>query len=112
MLALARYTLKGPYHAAAVVAVLAIMSVFLPLVAGNPLLGAVLAVVLTYTAGSLVGLIILTQGIQSGLKAIVVAVLAVTARSSVCFKGAWIGHFNRSGAMVAGSIISSNIKSE
>lgn len=78
MLALARYTLKGPYHASAVVGVLAIGAVFFPLVSGTPLLAALVAMLLTYMSASLVGLIILTQGIQSGIKAIIVAVLGIT----------------------------------
>ena len=91
MLALARYTLKGPYYAAGVVAVLAILSVFFPLISGSPFLGALLAMVLTYTAGSLVGLIILTQGVQSGLKAIVVSVLVVTAVAAVVLQAPGLG---------------------
>ncbi|NNE63885.1 MAG: hypothetical protein HKN34_07380, partial [Gammaproteobacteria bacterium] len=83
--------LKGPYYAAGVVAVLAILSVFFPLVSGSPFLGALLAMVLTYTAGSLVGLIILTQGVQSGLKAIVVSVLVVTVVAAVVLKAPGLG---------------------
>ena len=78
LLALARYTLKGPYHASAVVGILAIAAVFFPLVSGTPMLGALVAMVLTYLSASLVGLVILTQGIQSGFKAIIVAVLGIT----------------------------------
>ena len=91
MLALARYTLKGPYYAAGVVAVLAILSVFFPLVSGSPFLGALVAMLLTYTAGSLVGLIILTQGVQSGLKAIIVSVLVVTAVAAVVLQAPGLG---------------------
>lgn len=91
MLALARYTLKGPYYAAVVVAVLAMLAVFFPLVSGNPMLGAMVAMLLTYTAGSLVGLIILTQGIQSGLKAIVVSILAITAVAAVVIQAPGLG---------------------
>ncbi len=91
MLALARYTLKGPYYAAAIVALLAILSVFIPLASGNPMLGAIVAMLLTYTAGSLVGLIILTQGIQSGLKAIVVSILGITAVSAIFLKAPQLG---------------------
>ncbi len=91
MLALARYTLKGPYYAAGVVAVLAILSVFFPLVSGNPMLGAVVAMLLTYTAGALVGLIILTQGIQSGLKAIVVSILGITAVATLVLQAPGLG---------------------
>lgn len=91
MLALAKYTLKGPYYAAGVVAVLAILSVFFPLISGSPFLGALGAMLLTYTAGSLVGLIILTQGVQSGLKAIIVSVLVVTAVAAVVLKAPGLG---------------------
>ena len=91
MLALAKYTLKGPYYAAAVVGVLAILSVFIPLVSGTPMLGAVVAMLLTYTAGSLVGLVILTQGIQSGLKAIVVSILGITAVAAALLQAPGLG---------------------
>ena len=91
MLTLARYTLKGPYHAAAVVAVLAILSVFAPLGMGAPLLGAMLAMFLTYSAGSLVGLIILTQGVKSGLKAILASVLAITAVAAIVIQAPELG---------------------
>ena len=91
MLALARYTLKGPYHAAAVVGLLAIMAVFFPLLSANPLLGALVAMLLTYMAGALVGLIILTQGVQSGLKAIVASVLGITLVTTVVLQTPELG---------------------
>ncbi len=91
MLALARYTLKGPYHAAAVVAVMAILSVLLPLVSGNPLLGALLGMVLTYMAGALVGLVILTQGVQSGIKAIIASVLGITLVTTIVLQAPEFG---------------------
>lgn len=90
MLALARYTLKGPYYAAAVVGVLAILSVFLPLVSSNAM-GAIVAMSLTFVSGSLVGLIILTQGIQSGLKAIIVSILGITTVAAVVLKAPALG---------------------
>ncbi len=90
MLALARYTLKGPYYAAAVVAVLAILSVFIPLVSSN-IMGALVAMLLTFVSGGLVGLIILTQGIQSGLKAIVASILGITAIAAVVLKAPALG---------------------
>jgi hypothetical protein len=65
--------------------------VFFPLVSGSPFLGALVAMLLTYTAGSLVGLIILTQGIQSGLKAIVVSVLVVTAFAAIVLQAPGLG---------------------
>lgn len=91
MLALARYTLKGPYHASAVVGILAIVAVFFPLFSGSPLLGALIAMLLTYMSASLVGLIILTQGIQSGIKAIIVAVLGITLVTTVVLEAPGLG---------------------
>ena len=41
MLALARLTLKGPYQAAAVVGMLAVLAVFIPPMAPNTVLGLV-----------------------------------------------------------------------
>ena len=41
---------------------------FFPLLGPNPMLGALVAMAFTYMAGALVGLIILTQGVQSRLK--------------------------------------------
>ncbi len=91
MLALARYTLKGPYHAAAVVGILAITAVFFPLLSANPMLGALVAMAFTYMAGALVGLIILTQGVQSGLKAIVASVLGITLVTTVVLQTPELG---------------------
>ncbi len=91
MLALAKYTLKGPYHASAVVGVLAIVAVFFPLVSGASLLGTLVAMVLTYMSATLVGLIILTQGIQSGLKAIVVSILGITLVATIVLKAPELG---------------------
>ncbi|MCP4187796.1 MAG: hypothetical protein GY763_09380 [Gammaproteobacteria bacterium] len=78
MLALARYTLKGPYQAAAVVGALAVLAVFFPLLSGAALLGAMVAMFLTFISAALVGLIILTQGVQSGMKAILVSIAGIT----------------------------------
>ena len=91
MLALARYTLKGPYHAAAVVGILAITAVFFPLLGPNPMLGALVAMAFTYMAGALVGLIILTQGVQSGLKAIIASVLGITLVTTVVLRTPELG---------------------
>jgi hypothetical protein len=74
MLALARFTLKGPYQAAAVVGLLAMLAVFIPPMAPNAALGTLAASVCMLLSCSLVGLVILTQGSISGLKSIVVAV--------------------------------------
>ncbi len=78
MLALARYTLKGPYQAAAVIGLLAVLAVFVPLMAPNTALGMLLASICMLLSCILVGLIILTQGSVSGLKAIAVSVLGMT----------------------------------
>ena len=78
MLALAKYALKGPYQAATVVGILAIAAVFLPLVAGQTIISALATTALIVMAGALVGLIILTQGTASGLKAIVVSIFGIT----------------------------------
>ena len=78
MLALARYTLKGPYQAAAVVGLLAVLAVFIPPMLGNSLLGVLIASLCMLVSCSLVGLIILTQGSASGLKAIGVSILGIT----------------------------------
>ena len=91
MLTLARFTLKGPYYAATIVGVLAILAVIFPLVSTNPLLGAIAALALTYMSGALVGLIILTQGIQSGLKAIVVSILGITLVATIVLKAPELG---------------------
>jgi len=91
VLALARYTLKGPYQASAVVGILAIVAVFFPLFSGSPLLGAMVGMLLTYLSASLVGLIILTQGIQSGIKAIIVAVLGITLVTTVVLEAPGLG---------------------
>ena len=91
MLTLARFTLKGPYYAATIVGILAILAVIFPLASTNPLIGAIAAVALTYMSGALVGLIILTQGIQSGLKAIVVSILGITLVATIVLKAPDLG---------------------
>lgn len=91
MLTLAKFALKGPYYAATVVGVLAVLAVIFPLAATNPLLGAIAAVALTYMSGALVGLIILTQGIQSGMKAIVVSILGITLVATIVLKAPELG---------------------
>jgi hypothetical protein len=78
MLALAKYALKGPYQAATIVGILAVTAVFFPLITGQAFVSALFGTVLIVMSGALVGLIILTQGTLSGLKAIVVAVLGIT----------------------------------
>lgn len=78
MLALARYTLKGPYQAAAVVGLLAMLAVFIPPMTSNTFLGLIAGSACMMLSCSLVGLVILTQGSVSGLKAIAVSILGIT----------------------------------
>lgn len=84
MLALARYTLKGPYQAMAVVGLLAIIAVFIVPVMGYTFVSVVLAFVTNLLAVVLVGLIILTQGSAAGVKVIAVSALALSL-------AAWMG---------------------
>ena len=91
MLALAKYSLKGPYQAAAVVGVLAIAAVFLPLLAGQSFIIAIATTVLVVMASSLVGLIILTQGTVSGLKSIAVAIFGITLVTLLVLKTPTLG---------------------
>jgi hypothetical protein len=78
LLTLARFTLKGPYQAAAVVGLLAVLSVFIPPMLGNSIFGLLVASLCMLLSCTLVGLIILTQGSVSGLKAIAVSMLGIT----------------------------------
>jgi len=78
LLALARYTLKGPYQAAAVVGLLAVLAVFIPPMAENSMFGVLVASLCMLLSCSLVGLVILTHGSISGLKAIAVSMLGIT----------------------------------
>ena len=78
MLALAKFTLKGPYRAAAVVGLLAMLAVFVPPVAPNGFIGVAAATVCMTLSCVMVGLIILTQGTSSGLQAIGAAVAGIT----------------------------------
>ena len=78
MLALARFTLKGPYRAAMVVGLLAVLAVFIPLMAPNNPLAVLLASICMLMSCILVGLVILTQGSVSGLQAIGSAVFGIT----------------------------------
>ena len=84
MLALAKFTLKGPYQATTVVGLLAIIAVFIVPVMGYSAVSVVLAFVTNLLAVVLVGLIILTQGSASGLKVIAVAALVLSL-------AAWLG---------------------
>lgn len=78
MLALAKFTLKGPYQAAAVVGLLAVLAVFLPSMDPSNPLGVLFASICMLLSCILVGLIILTQGSGSGLQAIGAAVVGIT----------------------------------
>ena len=78
MLALARFTLKGPYQAALVVGLLAVLAVFIPPMVSNTVFGVLVASLCMLLSCTLVGLIILTQGSVSGLKAIGVSMLGIT----------------------------------
>jgi hypothetical protein len=82
MLTLARYTLKGPYQAAGIVALLAVLAVFIPLLAPRTpamfMLSILCSAGLQFLSCTLVGLIILTQGSVSGLKPIAVSILGIS----------------------------------
>jgi hypothetical protein len=78
MLALARFTLKGPYQAALAVGLLAVLAVFIPPMASNSIFAVLLASLCMLLSCTLVGLIILSQGSVSGLKAIGVSMLGIT----------------------------------
>ena len=67
MLAIARYAVKGPMHAATVAGILAVLSLFIPL--------------LSILSGAIVSLIILTQGMVSGTRVILVSIVGITAIS-------------------------------
>lgn len=64
MLAIARYALQGPIYAATVVGIIALLSLFIPL--------------LSILSGAIVSLIILTQGLISGTRVILVAIVGIT----------------------------------
>ncbi|MDH3634499.1 MAG: hypothetical protein OES20_07315 [Gammaproteobacteria bacterium] len=95
MLALARFTLKGPYQAAAVVGLLAVLAVFIPPMAPNTVLGLVAGSMCMLLSCTLVGLVILTQGSVSGLKAIGVSIVGITLVAWVLISapelGLWTG---------------------
>ncbi len=95
MLALARFSLKGPYQAAAVVGLLAVLAVFIPPMAPNTVLGLVAGSMCMLLSCTLVGLVILTQGSISGLKAIGVSIVGITLVAWVLISapelGLWTG---------------------
>lgn len=91
MLALARYALKGPYQAATIVGLLAIVAVVLPLMGGSPFATMIITAALTLFSGALVGLIILTQGSRSGLKAVVVSIVGITVVATIALEAPMLG---------------------
>ena len=78
MLALARYTLKGPYQAAGVVGLLAVLAVFIMPLLGQSPLALMLTLATNLCAVILVGLIILTQGLGMSLKVIAAAAVGAS----------------------------------
>ena len=95
MLALAKFTLKGPYQAALAVGLLAVLAVFIPPMASNSVFAVLVASLCMLLSCTLVGLIILTQGSVSGLKAIGVSMLGITLVAWVLINapelGLWTG---------------------
>jgi hypothetical protein len=77
MLALARYALKSPFHASTVVGLLAVLSLFLPLV--------------SVLSGAVVGLIILTQGLISGTRALLISLAGITVVSYLVTQSVLLG---------------------
>lgn len=64
MLAIARYALKSPYHAATVAGVFAILSLVIPLI--------------SILSGAIIGLVVLTQGLSAGGRAILLSLVGIT----------------------------------
>jgi len=91
MLALARYALNGPYQAATIVGLLAIVAVILPLMGGSPFVTMIITAALTLFSGALVGLVILTQGSRSGLKAVVVSIVGITIVATIALDAPMMG---------------------
>ena len=91
LLALARFTLKGPYQAAAVVGLLAVLAAFVPPLLGQSFLGLLIATLCMLLSSTLVSLIILTQGSVSGFKAIAVSMLGISAVSWGLIGNPWLG---------------------
>lgn len=91
MLALARYALKGPYQAATVVGLLAIVGTVLPLMGGSPFLSMIITTALALFSGALVGLVIMTQGSRSGLKAVGVSIAGITLVTTIALSAPMIG---------------------
>lgn len=77
MLAIARYALKSPTHAATMVGVLAILSLILPFI--------------SVLSGAIVGLIILTQGLYSGARVILISIVGISIVSYLVLQSAGLG---------------------
>lgn len=77
MVGLARYALKSPLHAFSIVGLLAVASLIVPFI--------------SFLSGAFVSLIILTQGLQSGLKVIVWSVIATSIMTWVSWGSPLIG---------------------
>lgn len=77
MLALARYALKSPFHAATVVGLLGLLSLIIPPV--------------SILSGAVVGLIILTQGLYAGARSIVLAIAGISIISFLVMNSAILG---------------------
>ncbi len=82
MLALAKFALRGPYQAAAVVSAVAVLAMLLDSAGANLLTGA-LALMLYLISIVLVTLVVLTQGLSMALKPLLIAVAAVVATGTV-----------------------------
>ncbi len=82
MLALAKFALRGPYQAAAVVSAVAVLAMLLDSAGANLLTGA-LALMLYLISIVLVTLVVLTQGLSMALKPLLIAVAAVVATGAV-----------------------------
>lgn len=91
LLTLARFALKGPYQAAAVVGLLAVLASFIPPMLGQGFVGFLLATLCMLLSSTLVSLIILTQGSVSGIKPILVSMLGISLVSWALIGNPWLG---------------------
>lgn len=67
------------------------MAVVLPLMGGSPFATMIITMALTLFSGALVGLVILTQGSRSGLKAVVVSIVGITVVATIALEAPMIG---------------------
>lgn len=77
MVGIARHALKSPFHALTVVGLLAVLSLIFPFV--------------SLLSGAIVSLIILTQGLKSGLRVIVLSVIATSAMTWLTMGSPMVG---------------------